>query len=178
MTNYEKLKKEVSEAVQRELAKDAKLAQEEADTRKRYDEAQAEMNQALEAGDKDRYRAAGLAAEAARLDLEFIQKTKDTSRKPGATAEDDRRIRAGIMNEAQQIRIDTFDRLKTLFSDILSVCDEAQKRMTELDSFSSVWDFRVMKKTEKLNAVFSTRMAVAQFYQTINGQLQKFNYLD
>ena len=84
-TEFEQIKEEVSAAVQREQAAAAQDAQQEADCRRRYAAAQQEQNAALESGNMEQYRNAGMAVDAARLELEFCEKRRKSGTKPAAS---------------------------------------------------------------------------------------------
>lgn len=175
---YQRVKEEISAAVQRVHEAEALQSQQENDCRKRYEEAQNAMSAALAAGDREGYKTAGLAAEAARLDLEFFKKSKALNQTPTASLDDDRRIRAVLSTEANLIRIDYLNQLKDLFTQAATLCEDTKKKLDEIDMISDSWNKTVMKKANAGRCYpDEVRMAIGQFANAINGQLQKFTFM-
>jgi hypothetical protein len=176
-TEFQRVKEEVAAAVQRVHDADALQAQQEDDCRRRYEEAQNAMSAALAAGDREGYRTAGMTAEAARLDLEFFEKSK-VDQLPEASEEDDHRIRAALMAEAEHIRIDQLTQLKDLLTKAAAICEDTKKQLDGIDAVSNRWGMIVMKNPNPRKCYSNDiRMALGQFANAINGQLQRFTYM-
>lgn len=175
---FQRVKEEVAVAVQRVHDADALQAQQEDDCRKRYEEAQNAMSAALAAGDREGYRTAGMTAEAARLDLEFFEKSKERDQLPEASEDDDRRIRAALMAEAELIRIEQLKQLKDLLTKAAAVCEDAKKQLDGIDAVSNSWGMIVMRNPNPGKCYPDTiRITLGQFANAINGQLHRFTYM-
>lgn len=172
-TEFEAIKEEVLKAVQRETAEDAKLTQDEADARKRQEEAQRAMNKALEVGDRDAYKAAGFDAESARLDLEFFKQMRANRNKPAASQDDDRRIRAALAAETRKVRSDFLDNITELFTEAIDLCDSTHGLLNEINGIASSWISTVMKSTETVLPANDATFAVATFANAVNAQLTR-----
>ena len=175
-SNFQSVKEEVSSIVMREREAEASTKQQEANCRQQYESAQQQMSAALASGDKDQYKAAGLIAEEARLELEFYEKSRAAGRKPAATPDDDIRIDSALNAEVRQIRTDTLNKLKAMFTDAASVCREAQNQLNEINDIYTNWKRIVMKTNNTSNLpTTDAGLAIASFLNVINGQLQRFS---
>ena len=169
---------EINTAVQRENVKNAEEARKEQDARNRYELALMAKQTALNAGDRDQYKAAGLTAEEARLDVEFFEKLKAMNRTPGATREDDARIRAALQTEAQRVKIDALAQLRQIFTEAATVANTTLAKLSEIETIAKKWDSTVMKKSNSTEIVPVTeRLTLSQFGSAANGQLQRFTLL-
>lgn len=176
--DYQKILDEINAAAARVLAADAEEARKEQDARNRYDQALANKQTALDAGDQEQYKTAGMAAEEARLDLEFFGKLKEMKRTPGASSEDDKRIHGVLRMKAQLLKDDTLAQLRQIFTEMSDVCTAAQARMAEIDAAGSKWDSIVMRKQNADRIVRDEdRLTLAQFKSAAEGQLQRFKLM-
>ena len=176
-TEYQQIIEKINNAVQIERTNEARTEKLINDSRNSYEAAKNRMETALSAGNLSEYQAAGLEAEKVRLELEFYERSKTANRKPAATQDDDTRIIEGLKAEEHHTRTDVFDRLKALFNEALTVCTDGQKRLDEIDSLAKSWNQVVMKSNSNAVNTDTTRLAVAQFAQVINGQLSRFDYM-
>lgn len=177
-SDFQRVKDEVSSIVKREREAEASAKQQEENCRHQYESAQQEMCAALDRGDKDQYKTAGMRAEEARLELEFYEKSRSAGRKPAATPDVDRRIVAVLTAETKQIKIDTLSKLKAIFSEAASVCNESQNHLNEINNLFVDWKKVVMK--EDCGNTTPTResaVTIASFFSTINAQLYRFTMM-
>lgn len=171
-TEFEQIKEEVSAAVQREQAAAAQDDQQEADCRRRYSAAQQEQNAALESGNMEQYRNAGLAAEAARLELEFCEKRKKAIKKPAASQEDDRRINRALNAEEARVKSEALDRLKELFTEVISICTNAGNQFNGIDSLYASWKIIVMKDGSPMHTMTDgSKFIINSIVNRVNGIL-------
>lgn len=170
---------EINTAVQRENVKNAEEARKEQDARNRYELALMAKQTALNAGNQEQYKAAGLTAEEARLDVEFFEKFKAMNRKtPGETREVDARIRAALQTEAQRVKIDALAQLRQIFTEAVTVANTTLAKLSEIETTAKKWDTVVMKKTSNTEIIpAGERLTLSQFGSVANGQLQRFTLL-
>lgn len=169
---------EINTAVQRENAKNAEEARKEQDARNRYELALMAKQTALNAGDREQYKAAGLTAEEARLDVEFFEKLKAMNRTSGATQEDSARIHAALRTEAQRLKIDALAQLRQIFTEAVTVANTTLAKLSEIETTAKKWDTIVMKRATSTEIVpAGERLTLSQFGSTANGQLQRFTLL-
>ena len=175
-SEYQKITEEISAAVQRVKDDEAKKLRQEEECRKQYEAAKMEMNTALVVGDKEKYKAAGMKAEEARLELEFYEKIKTAEKKPAAYPDDNRRICDALNAESARIRSETLQKLGTLFSEAMSVCTEANTNLNKIKDLYAAWNTNVMKNNENINGnIAAALMSIAQFNSTFKGQLQRLD---
>lgn len=175
---YQKIVDEINATAAKTLAVDANEARKEQDARTRYELAMARKQKALDAGDREQYKKAGMAAEEARLDVEFFDKLKELNRTPGASCEDDTRIHAALRTEAQLLNSDALAQLKQIFTEASDVCASALARMTEIDAAGKKWDSVVMKKQniDKISRD-EDRLTLAQVKSAAEAQLNRFKLI-
>ena len=175
--NFEEIKQKITETVEKERENAARMIQMEADARRRYQEAMKIKDQAYDSGDMDLYKSAGMTAEEARLELEYLEK-RNSKPEPAATQDDDREIRAALIAEDQLIRMETLSQLREIFKEAVDVCEQAKARQIAIDNAFTSWTTTVMKNTagERLTLV-ETKLAIAQFENAVQGQQLRMNYL-
>ena len=172
-SEYQRVKDEIVLALQRDSAAATANEKEQAAVRQKLEAAKREMETALAAGDREKYTAAGMIAEKARLDLEFFEKMKAANAaKPGATAERDTQIRAALLNEEWRVRREFLDTLKPTLIQALNACNAAQNSMIELEESRKSWD-KVMKNNSNPFTLGETWQAIGQFHNAIQGQLDR-----
>lgn len=147
-TEFDQTKEKILAAIQRVHAAEAEDAQQEADCRRRYEAAKQEQKAALESGNIDQYRDAGLAAEAARLEIEFCEKRKKTERKPAANKDDDRTISSALSAEENKMKTEAINRIKPLLIEAASICGEAENRFKEINSLYASWKKMIMMEKD------------------------------
>ena len=175
---YQTILEEINTTVQRETAKDAEVSMKAQEARNRYDAALAKKQRALDAGDREQYQAAGLEAEAARLDVEFFERLNAMKRTPGATREQDIRISAALRMEAQQTKADALAQLRQIFTEAVDVANATLAKLTEIETTAKKWESIVMKRPGSAQiSSASDRLTLAQFGNAANGQLQRFKLL-
>jgi len=172
-SEYQRAKDEIVQALQRDSAAATANEKEQAAVRQKLEAAKREMETALAAGDREKYTAAGMIAEKARLDLEFFEKVKAANAaKPGATAERDTQIRAALLNEEWRVRREFLDRMKSSLTDAVKACRDAQNSIIELEESRKSWD-KVMKNNSNPFTQRETWIAIGQFHNAIQGQLDR-----
>lgn len=171
--NSVKVIEEINTVAQKRITADAEDLRKEQEARKRYEETQAQKEAALNAGDREKYKAAGMAAEEARIDLEFFEQTKAKNQTPGASHADDNRIRAALRSELQLIKVDTLAQLQQIFTEAADVCNAALKDMTTIDDAGKRWDSVVMKQPERPIVNMEDRLALSQFLSAVNAQINR-----
>ena len=177
-SDYERIREEITTTAARVRAADEQAAQHEQAIRRDYDAALEKKSAALDAGDMDAFRAAGLEAEARRLDLEFIEGTKKKGPKPAATAEDDKRIMAALRAEAGRIRAEGLDKLKTMFTATRDECSEILRQLVAVDKLAETWGLVVMRQEEgKRVSDDGARWTIAQMENGEKAQLEKYRYI-
>lgn len=147
-TDYELAKEEIIAAVQREQAAEAQENQQEANCRERIAAAHQEQKAALESGNMEQYRDAGLAAESARLELEFCEKRKRAGRKPAANQDDDHKICSALNAEEIRIKTESLSRVKDLCIELKTICDDALIGFNEINKLYSSWKNIIMKDND------------------------------
>lgn len=176
-TNFDQIREEISGMVARVRANDNQAAEEEKQIRAAYEAAQQEMAAALDSGSMEKYKAAGLKAEGKRLELEFIEKRKARGMEPGATVDDENRIRAALVAEYNRIRVDLFAQLKTIYTEAQDVAADALRQFSDLDKLFTTFENVVMRKPDA--AFISTnevRLAFAQKMNAAKADLNGFQY--
>ena len=156
-TEFELIKEEVSAAVQRE-------------------QQAAAQNAALESGNMEQYRNAGLAAKAAQLELEFCEKRKKAIKKPAASQEDDRRINRALNAEVTRVKAEALDRLKELFTDVISICTNAGNQLNGIDSVYASWKIIVMKDDSTIQTMTDeSKLTLGSIENRVSGILNQIN---
>ena len=168
-----KIIEEINSSAEAAIQADAEANQKEQEAVKRFEAAMQEKNAALDAGDSARHKAAGMAAEDARLDLEFL-KGCQAKRTPNASHADDARIHAALRSEAQFVEMDALAQIRQIFTEAADVCSAALDTMTEIEKAGKRWDSVVMKKERNaLDQLYADRMALSQFLNTANAQINR-----
>ncbi|MBR0266464.1 MAG: hypothetical protein IJQ71_03405 [Clostridia bacterium] len=176
-SEYQKVKETVAEAVRRKASVNEQLNKEEAAARMQIESAQKDMDAALAAGSKEKYTAAGLAAEKAQLDLEFITKMRAANAaKPGAAPDDDAAVRRVLKAEEMQIRNDFFIQLNETIIDAIKVCSEAQRKLSEIDNIKEAW-CGVMGTRHSSIKLENTWMQTSQFLNVMNARLEQLKIM-
>lgn len=178
MNTLEQIRQEITGAVGCERAVELKAQQREQETRNRLQSARDRMAAALEAGNLEDYKAAGMDAENLRLEVEFIEESKKRGRKPGASTDDDKRIRAGLVAEGARIRADALAQLRQIFTEAADVAGSALQQFAALDALLSSWDLTVMKRdsARKVGAD-NDRLVLGQLANVAKAQINRFNQL-
>lgn len=177
-SEIERIQQEITNTVARVRAADNVAAQHEQEIRRDYDAAIAKKAAALDAGNMEAYRAAGMEAEARRLDLEFIEESKKKGPKPAATAEDNTRIRNALRAEYTRIRAEGFARLKESFTKTAEDCAGILRQLSALDELYRTWGTVVMReKTPERIVADTDRMTFAQMENAERAQLGKYEYI-
>ena len=98
---------------------------------------------------------------------------------PGASREDDTRILAALRAEANETMIDALAQLTQIFSEACDVCSSAIAKFDVINAAGEKWNVSVMKKG-KGNFVVRTedRLAMTQFKNTANGNIEKIKYIN
>ena len=143
---FELIREEIAGKVDAVRAADREAAKQAQAIRNDYEQAMNRKAAALDAQNMDDYRAAGMDAEALRLDLEFIEKGQEKAKKPAAGADDDSRIRAALAAEKERIRVDAVAQLKSIFDEAASVAAAALKQFDVLDGLYTQWKGIVMRE--------------------------------
>ena len=128
---------EINAAAQKLISANTEDTRKEQEARNRYEATQAQKAAALEAGDREKYKTAGIASEEARLELEFFEQIKAKKQTPGASRADDNRIHASLRTEAQLIKIDALAQLQQIFTEAADVCNTALNDMNMIDRKST-----------------------------------------
>lgn len=177
-TNFEQIREEITGMVARVRAADHKAAEEENQIRADYEAAQQEMAAALESGSMEQYKAAGMKAEGKRLELEFIEKRKERYQEPGASVEDENRIRAAMVAECERIRVDALAQLKTIFTEAKDVANDALRQFSALDNLFTSFENVVMRKPgAALLCDDSDRLMMAQMENSAKADLDRYQYI-
>lgn len=177
-SDFERIREEITTTVARVRAADEQAAQHEQEIRRDYDAALERKTAALDAGNMDAFRAAGMEADARRLDLEFIEGTRQKNAKPAATVDDDTRIRAAVRAECERIRAEGLAKLKTMFTAAAGECSEILRQLTAIDNLYASWG-RVVMRQEKPERITgdNVRLMFAQMENGEKAQLAKFNFI-
>ena len=174
MTALEQIRQEITATVDKVRAADKEKQQHEQDTQNRLTAAREKMSVALDAGDLESYKAAGMEAEQIRLELEFLEKTKERSRRPNAATVDDNRVRGSLAAEAARIRTDTFAQLRTIFGEAADMAAEGLEKLSELDKLLSEWDLIVMNsQTARKVSADTDRLLLAQIQNVAKAQIKR-----
>lgn len=175
--NYEEIRQEISAAVDHERDAVNRMNQMEDDARRRYQEAMKVKDQAYDTGDMELYKSAGMTAEEARLELEYLEK-RNSKPEPAATQDDDHRIRAALIAEDQLLRMETLKQLREIFNEAVELCEQSKARQMEIDKAFAAWTTIVMKNDagECLTSM-ETKLAIAQFANTFQGQLSRLDHM-
>ncbi len=177
-SEFERIQQEITNTVARVRAADEQAAQHEQEIQREYNAAKERKTAALDAGDMDAYRAAGMEADARRLDLEFVEGVKRKGPKPAATAEDDKRIMAALRAEAGRIRAEGLDKLKTMFTATRDECSEILRQLVAVDKLAETWGLVVMRQEEgKRVSDEGARLTIAQMENGEKAQLEKYRYI-
>lgn len=177
-SEFERIRDEIITTAAKVRAADEQAAQHEQEIRREYDKANERKTAALDSGDMDAYRAAGMEAEARRLDLEFIEGVKRKGQKPAATVEDNSRILAALRAEYARIRSEGLARLKERFSATAADCDEILQQFAALDRLAETWGSIVMRQEKPGRVVQDeTRLFITQMENTEKGQVERFKYI-
>ena len=168
-----KVIEEINAAAQKLIAADAEDLRKEQEARSRYEATLAQKAAALDAGDREKYKAAGIASEEARLELEFIEQIKAKKKTPGASRVDDIRIHAVLKSEAQMIKVDALAQLQQIFTEAADVCNAALNDMNMIDAAGKRWDSVVMKQPERPIVNMEDRLALSQFLSAVNAQINR-----
>lgn len=175
--SFEQIREEITGMINKVRAADSKAAEEERQIRADYEAAQQEMAAALESGSMEKYKAAGLKAEEKRLELEFIEKRKARGLEPGATVDDEKRIRAALFAEYDRIRIDSFAQLKAIYTEARDVPLEALRQFEDIDKLFTTFENVVMRKPDvEFVSNNDVRLAFAQRMNAAKADLNGFQY--
>ena len=177
--DFEQVKAEITGTVASVRDADAHAAQHEQEIRREYEAEQAKMNAALESGNLEQYKVAGMAAQEKKLELEFIERSRERGRKPAAGTDDDNRIRAAISAEYRRVYVDAMAQLRKIFDEAASVADEALRSFDLLDSLYSTWENVVMRQEGKQTVVSSdSRLSLQQLEHNAKAQIVKIQYME
>lgn len=126
----------------------------------------------------EQYRKAGLAAESARLELEFCEKRKQKNKKPAATQDDDRKVQRALRTEEIRIKADTIDRIKELFAEIVTVCTDARNKFNEIDSVFDCWMSIVMKDNSADKSITQgSKISIGSIENNARGTIARLNLM-
>ena len=176
--DFEQIRDKITATAASVRVADGQAAQREQEIRDEYSAAKVRKAAALEAGNMDEYRAAGMEAEARRLDLEFIEGLKQKGPKPGATVEDDSRVMAALLTEHARIYGELLERVKKQLTEISDDCAGVLKQFAALDSLAETWGRVVMRKGNPDKAVSCNSRAVVTGLEGLaNGQIERFKYM-
>lgn len=168
-----KIIEEINTSAEAAILANAEENRKEQEAVKRFETAMEEKKAALDAGDSARHKAASMAAEDARLDLEFL-KGYQAKRSPNASHADDARIHAALRSEARFIEMDSLAQIKQIFTEMVDVCMAALDTMTEIEKAGKRWDSVVMKKEHNsLDQMFADRLPLSQLLNTANAQINR-----
>ena len=178
--NFEQIREEITGMIARCRAADNQAAEEERKIRAAYEAAQQEKSAALESGSMEKYKIAGMKAEEKRLELEFIEKRKARGQEPGATVDDENRIRAALFAEYNRIRVDSFAQLKTLYTETHDVSADALRQFAALDDLFTTFEVTVMRNPKGAYSVSNTevRLNFAQRKNAAQAELNSFHYIN
>lgn len=175
-SEFEQVRDEIINTAATVRKADNAAAQREKEIRHDYETAIAKKAAALDSGDMSAFRAAGLEAEARRLDLEFFDGTRQKGPRPAATAETNTRIRGVLRDEYMRIRAEGLERLKEKFTSAVDECEEILRQFNALDELSATWDTDVMHENSPKRIISSDdRLMFAQMKNAGRGQLLKFD---
>ena len=178
INNFEQIREEITGMIARVRAADNQAAEEENKIRAAYETAQAEKSAALESGSMEQYKAAGMKDEGKRLELEFIVKRKEHYQEPGASVEDENRIRAALVAECERIRIDALAQLKTIFTEAKDVANDALQQFSALENLFTSFENVVMRKPgTAILCDDSDRLMMAQMKNRAKADLDRFQYI-
>ena len=175
--SFEQIRAEITEAVNRERAADCQALEQETEIRRKYEDAREKMAAALDSGDMAGFKAAGMTVEEHRLELEFIEKSKERGKKPGATAETDSRVKTSLRAECERIRADALAQLNTIFDEAASVAADALRQYAAIDNLYASWETGVMHKEKKNICPDNDKLLFAQFQATAKAQLERYKYI-
>ena len=177
-STLEQIRQEITTKASQEQAAEQNAKKHEQETRHKLEDALARKAAALDAGDLEAYKAAGMEAESMRLEVEFIEQSNEKGRKPAASTEDDKRIRTALIAEGIRIRNDTLVKLKQAFTATVNVSAEALRQLSDLDKLYSDWESSVMhNKSGYRICSDSDRLMLSQFEKSINAQLERFKII-
>ena len=178
-TELEQIQEEITAKIAAVRAEETQAAQREQETRRAYDAARERMAAALDSGNLEEYKAAGIAAEEKRLELEFIEKSRDRSRAAAASAADETRIRLALVAESGRIRADTLAQLISIFDEAASVAADALKRFAAMDEMFSNWERIVMRKQGVfVVAPDAARLSLQQLANLSKAQIEKIKIME
>ena len=164
---------EINAAAQKLIDTNTEDLRKEREARNRYEATLAQKAAALDAGDQEKYKAAGITSEEARLELEFFEQIKAKKQTPGASRTDDNRIHASLRTEAQLIKIDALAQLQQIFTEAADVCNTALNDMNMIDAAGKRWDSVVMKQPVEAIVDMADRVALSQFLNAANAQINR-----
>lgn len=177
-SEFERIRDEITTTAAKVRAADEQAAQHEQEIRREYDAAKERKAAALDSGDMDAYRAAGMEAEARRLDLEFIEGVKRKGPKPAATVEDDSRVMNVLRKEHARIYGEITERLKKYFTEMSNDCAGVLKQFAELETLAGTWGRVVMRKANPEKAGASeANILISGFEGQAKAQIERFKYI-
>lgn len=177
-SEIERIREEIKNTVARVRAEDEQAAQREQEVRHEYDAALERKTAAMDAGDMEAFRAAGMEAEARRLDLEFIEGMKRKKPKPGATVEDDTRIRNALRKELARIRSEGLERLKKRYTETAEDIADIQRQLNALEELSQSWGSVVMRESAPGHVLLDNdRLLFSQMATQERLQLERYKYI-
>ena len=178
-TELEKIQEEITQKVSAVRAEETQAAQREQETRRAYDAARERMAAALDSGNLEEYKAAGVAAEEKRLELEFIEKSRDRSRAAAASVEDENRIRHSLVAESGRIRADALAQLMSIYKEAADVAANALQQFVALDGQFSTWERVVMRKQGVFTvAPDAARLTLLQMANMAKAQIDKIKIME
>ena len=174
----EQVRQEITSAADRERSQAQNVKKYEEETRAKFEQAQVRKAAALESGDLEAFKAAGLEAESLRLELEFIEQRKQKEPKPGADAETDKRIAGALRAEAARIRADAVAQLRQIFQEAQDVSAEAVQQLNGLNKLLSDWDSVVMHRQETHKIANDSDMLMfAQIGNGAKAEIYRFEHI-
>jgi hypothetical protein len=180
MNTLEQIRQEITSKANQERAAEQNAEKREEETRNKLEEAQKRKAAALDTGDLEEYKAAGLESESLRLELEFIERSRGKGRKPAADTETDKRIVGALRAEGAQVRADALAQLRQIFTEAQDVSKEAAIKLAALDALLSVWDGSVMhrqkEETRKVSAG-EDGLIFASITASAKAQIERFRYI-
>ena len=164
---------EINEAAQKLIEADSEDIRKRQEARNRYEATLAQKAAALDAGDREKYKAAGIASEEARLELEFIEQMKAKKQTPAASLIVNTVIHNKLRNEAQRIKVDALAQLQQIFTEAADVCSAALNDLSMIDAAGKRWDSVVMKQPIEAIVDMADRVALSQFLNAANAQINR-----
>lgn len=149
LADFEQIQADIINSCRIAEEAEGKAAQQEQEIRGKYEKALARKAAALDSGNMDEYREAGMEAEARRLEVEFIDKTKHKRMEPAATAEEDSRIRAGLQAEVRRIRAEGLSRVREMQREMTTECENIRKQLAAVENLYKQWQSVVMHKQKQ-----------------------------